>query len=101
MEHKTDITSARSGGWVVPDDSDAASVQDWDQSKTISSSCFTLFYNQKNKAKKLRDNNKRGFVMCITLNKDIDTQCAAEWVFNLNRLSQDNMLLVSAVDWSI
>ncbi|XP_076472953.1 uncharacterized protein C8orf34 homolog isoform X2 [Babylonia areolata] len=31
LERRTDITSARSGGWVVPDDSDAASVQDWNQ----------------------------------------------------------------------
>ncbi|KAL8615267.1 hypothetical protein ACOMHN_051759 [Nucella lapillus] len=27
----SEVTTARSGGWVVPDDSDAASVQDWNQ----------------------------------------------------------------------
>ena len=27
------VVSGRSGGWAVPDDSDAASVQDWNQSE--------------------------------------------------------------------
>lgn len=28
-------SSARSGGWVLPEDSDAASIHDWNQSKSM------------------------------------------------------------------